>query len=52
MVHGPWVILKADSNLHKQGAQTPFTSNHLCAPHPQIMETLSLLRKLHQNLGF
>ena len=52
MVRGPWVDLKADSTLHKQGAKTYFTPNHLCTPHPQFMENLHHLQQLHQNLGF
>jgi len=52
MVRRPWVDLKTDSSLHKQGAKTPLTPNHLRAPHRQFMETLHHLQQLHQKLGF
>jgi len=48
MVRVPWVDLKTTQILHKKGAKTPVTSNHLRAPHPQIMETLHYLQKIHK----
>jgi len=52
MVRVPWVDLKTTQILHKKGAKTPVNSNHLRAPHPQIVDTLHYLQKIHQKLGY
>ena len=47
MVCGPWVDLKTNLTLHRQGAKPLLSSNYLCVVHPQIVETLLLFTKIN-----